>query len=68
MDSRNAGDSVRSSFWSRERSEGVGWGLDIVALTAADLMESWRQQPLVFWAFLLPGGLWLLLFFLAPLS
>jgi len=31
-------------------------------------MESWRQHPLVFWAFLLPGGLWLLLFFLAPLS
>jgi spermidine/putrescine transport system permease protein len=31
-------------------------------------MESWRQHPLVFWTFLLPGGLWLLLFFLAPLS
>ncbi|MEM8949176.1 MAG: ABC transporter permease [Pseudomonadota bacterium] len=31
-------------------------------------MESWRQHPLVFWAFLLPGGLWLVLFFLAPLS
>lgn len=31
-------------------------------------MESWRRQPLVFWAFLLPGGLWLVLFFLAPLS
>ena len=31
-------------------------------------MDSWRQHPLVFWAFLLPGGLWLLLFFLAPLS
>ncbi|MEM7045248.1 MAG: ABC transporter permease [Pseudomonadota bacterium] len=31
-------------------------------------MESWRQHQLVFWAFLLPGGLWLVLFFLAPLS
>jgi spermidine/putrescine transport system permease protein len=31
-------------------------------------MESWRQQPLVFWLFLLPGGLWLVLFFLVPLS
>ncbi|MEZ5930499.1 MAG: ABC transporter permease [Alphaproteobacteria bacterium] len=31
-------------------------------------MESWRQNPLVFWAFLLPGGLWLVLFFLVPLS
>ncbi|MGI9420148.1 MAG: ABC transporter permease [Geminicoccaceae bacterium] len=31
-------------------------------------MESWRQHPLVFWTFLLPGGLWLVLFFLAPLS
>ncbi len=31
-------------------------------------MEEWRRHPTVFWAFLLPGGLWLLLFFLAPLS
>lgn len=31
-------------------------------------MENWRRNPLVFWAFLLPGGLWLVLFFLAPLS
>jgi spermidine/putrescine transport system permease protein len=31
-------------------------------------MESWRQQPVVFWTFLLPGALWLLLFFLAPLG
>ena len=31
-------------------------------------MESWREQPLVFWTFLLPGGLWLLGFFLAPLA
>jgi spermidine/putrescine transport system permease protein len=31
-------------------------------------MESWRRQPLVFWAFLLPGFLWLLVFFLVPLS
>ena len=31
-------------------------------------MEGWRRHPLVFWAFLLPGGLWLVLFFLAPLS
>ena len=31
-------------------------------------MESWRQHPLVFWMFLLPGGLWLVLFFLVPLS
>ena len=31
-------------------------------------MENWRQHPLVFWAFLLPGGIWLVLFFLTPLS
>jgi spermidine/putrescine transport system permease protein len=31
-------------------------------------MESWRAQPVVFWAFLLPGALWLLGFFLAPLA
>ena len=31
-------------------------------------MESWRQQPVVFWTFVLPGGLWLLLFFLVPLG
>ena len=31
-------------------------------------MESWREQPVVFWTFLLPGGLWLLGFFLAPLT
>jgi spermidine/putrescine transport system permease protein len=31
-------------------------------------MESWREQPVVFWIFLLPGGLWLLGFFLAPLT
>ncbi len=31
-------------------------------------MESWRQQPVVFWTFVLPGGLWLLLFFLVPLT
>jgi spermidine/putrescine transport system permease protein len=31
-------------------------------------MESWRQQPVVFWTFVLPGGLWLLLFFLVPLA
>jgi spermidine/putrescine transport system permease protein len=31
-------------------------------------MESWRNQPVVFWTFLLPGGLWLLGFFLAPLA
>ncbi|MGH6897688.1 MAG: ABC transporter permease [Geminicoccaceae bacterium] len=31
-------------------------------------MESWREQPVVFWTFLLPGGLWLLGFFLAPLA
>jgi spermidine/putrescine transport system permease protein len=31
-------------------------------------MEHWRQQPVVFWTFLLPGGLWLLGFFLAPLA
>lgn len=31
-------------------------------------MESWRQHPLVFWMFLLPGGLWLVFFFLVPLS
>src|ERR671919_1035607 len=31
-------------------------------------MESWRAQPVVFWGFLLPGGLWLLAFFLVPLA
>ena len=31
-------------------------------------MESWREQPVVFWTFLLPGALWLLGFFLTPLA
>jgi spermidine/putrescine transport system permease protein len=31
-------------------------------------MESWRQQPVVFWTFVLPGALWLLVFFLVPLA
>jgi spermidine/putrescine transport system permease protein len=31
-------------------------------------MESWRQQPVVFWTFLLPGALWLLAFFMVPLG
>jgi spermidine/putrescine transport system permease protein len=31
-------------------------------------MESWREQPVVFWTFLLPGAFWLLGFFLAPLA
>jgi len=31
-------------------------------------MESWRDQPVVFWTFLLPGALWLLFFFLTPLA
>jgi spermidine/putrescine transport system permease protein len=31
-------------------------------------LESWRAQPAVFWAFVLPGALWLLLFFLVPLA
>jgi spermidine/putrescine transport system permease protein len=31
-------------------------------------MEHWRQQPVVFWTFLLPGGFWLVGFFLAPLA
>jgi spermidine/putrescine transport system permease protein len=31
-------------------------------------MESWHQEPRVFWTFILPGGLWLLAFFLAPLA
>ncbi len=31
-------------------------------------MESWREQPVVFWTFILPGGLWLLGFFLVPLA
>jgi spermidine/putrescine transport system permease protein len=31
-------------------------------------MESWREQPLVFWIFLLPGAAWLAAFFLVPLS
>ncbi len=31
-------------------------------------MESWRNQPFVFWTFLLPGAVWLLVFFLVPLG
>jgi spermidine/putrescine transport system permease protein len=31
-------------------------------------MESWRDQPAVFWIFILPGALWLLVFFLVPLT
>jgi spermidine/putrescine transport system permease protein len=31
-------------------------------------MESWRQNPTVFWILSLPGTLWLLLFFLIPLG
>jgi spermidine/putrescine transport system permease protein len=31
-------------------------------------MERWRAQPVVFWTFVLPGGLWLVGFFLAPLA
>ena len=31
-------------------------------------MESWRNQPFVFWTFLLPGVVWLLVFFLVPLG
>ncbi len=31
-------------------------------------MESWREQPLVLWIFLLPAALWLVCFFLAPLA
>jgi spermidine/putrescine transport system permease protein len=31
-------------------------------------MEYWRQQPVVFWTFLLPGALWQLVFFLVPLG
>jgi spermidine/putrescine transport system permease protein len=31
-------------------------------------MESWREQPVVFWTFVLPGALWLVGFFLAPLA
>ncbi len=31
-------------------------------------MDSWRSAPWVFWTFLLPGGLWLLVFFLVPLA
>jgi spermidine/putrescine transport system permease protein len=31
-------------------------------------VESWREQPVVFWTFVLPGSLWLLCFFLAPLA
>ena len=31
-------------------------------------MESWRNQPWVFWTFLLPGAIWLLVFFLVPLG
>jgi spermidine/putrescine transport system permease protein len=31
-------------------------------------MESWHQEPRVFWTFILPGGLWLLAFFIAPLA
>ena len=31
-------------------------------------MESWRAAPGVFWTFVLPGGLWLAVFFLVPLA
>jgi len=31
-------------------------------------VESWRDQPVVFWTFLLPGAFWLLAFFIAPLA
>jgi spermidine/putrescine transport system permease protein len=31
-------------------------------------MESWRQNKLVFWIFMIPGTTWLILFFLAPLA
>ncbi len=31
-------------------------------------MEPWRASPWVFWTFLLPGTLWLVLFFLVPLG
>ncbi len=31
-------------------------------------MESWRAQPAVFWAFVLPGAFWLVLFFIVPLA
>lgn len=31
-------------------------------------MENWRQNPLVFWVFAIPGTFWLVVFFLAPLA
>src|SRR3712207_7556667 len=31
-------------------------------------MESWRAAPRVFWTFVLPGGLWLAVFFMVPLA
>ena len=31
-------------------------------------MESWRRHPLVFWLISLPPTLWLVAFFLAPLT
>ncbi|MDX1736616.1 MAG: ABC transporter permease [Alphaproteobacteria bacterium] len=31
-------------------------------------MESWRKNPLVFWVFSVPPTLWLILFFLIPMS
>ncbi len=31
-------------------------------------MESWRDNRFVFWVFALPGTLWLLVFFIAPLA
>ncbi len=31
-------------------------------------MDDWRSAPWVFWSFVLPGTLWLLLFFLVPLA
>ncbi|GBD43958.1 Spermidine/putrescine transport system permease protein PotB [bacterium HR40] len=31
-------------------------------------MDDWRSAPQVFWTFLLPGTLWLALFFFAPLA
>lgn len=31
-------------------------------------MESWKKNPRAFWVFAIPGTLWLLVFFLAPLT
>jgi len=48
--------------WALGTTSSVGSG------PGEERLESWRAQPAVFWAFVLPGALWLLLFFFVPLT